>query len=101
MRFVHSAHPIGLVLGIIKPSFLNGIKILRYLNTKIAKPLKSKTRTIIMQIQQLEKIAFQLACQQAKDESEFLNDKEARAFIANLPQFLKVGDRESLYKKSP
>jgi len=53
-----------------------------------------------MQIQ-LEKIAFQLACQQAKDEGEFLNDKEARAFIDSLPQLLRVGSRESFYKKLP
>jgi len=34
----------------------------------------------------IENMAFQLACKQAKDENEFLNDKEATTFIDSLPQ---------------
>lgn len=34
----------------------------------------------------LEDLALYLACQQAKDENEFLSDEESQAFIANLPQ---------------
>lgn len=34
--------------------------------------------------QQLEDFAFHLACKQAKDENEFLNDDETQNFIQNL-----------------
>ena len=36
------------------------------------------------QSQQLEDLAFSLACKRAKDENEFLSDTEAQAFIKNL-----------------
>ncbi|MEE7625983.1 hypothetical protein V3O24_07400 [Methylobacter sp. Wu8] len=36
--------------------------------------------------QQLEDLGLYLACKQAKDENEFLNDQEAQAFIQSLPQ---------------
>lgn len=38
------------------------------------------------QQERLENLAFYLACQQAKDENEFLSDEDSQAFIANLPQ---------------
>ncbi|MGE0087773.1 MAG: hypothetical protein AB7S75_25460 [Desulfococcaceae bacterium] len=34
----------------------------------------------------LENLAFYFACQQAKDENEFLSDTECRDFIESLPQ---------------
>lgn len=34
----------------------------------------------------LDDLAFDLACQQAKEENSFLNDEESQAFIASLPQ---------------
>ncbi len=42
----------------------------------------------LMQKQQekLEEMAFYLACQQAKNENEFLSDEETQTFIASLPQ---------------
>jgi hypothetical protein len=36
--------------------------------------------------QQLEDLAFSLACKQAKDENEFLSDSEAQTFIKSLSQ---------------
>jgi hypothetical protein len=36
--------------------------------------------------QQLEDLAFSLACKQAKDENEFLTDSDAQSFIKNLLQ---------------
>lgn len=44
--------------------------------------------------QELEDLAFALACKQAKDENQFLNEQETI-------QFLRVGSRESFYKKFP
>ncbi len=38
------------------------------------------------QHQQLEEFAFYLACKQAKDENEFLSEKETQAFIQSLAQ---------------
>jgi hypothetical protein len=38
------------------------------------------------QQERLENLALYLACQQAKNENEFLSDEESRAFIAGLPQ---------------
>jgi hypothetical protein len=38
------------------------------------------------QRERLENLAFYLACQQAKDENEFLSDEDSQAFIASLPQ---------------
>jgi hypothetical protein len=36
--------------------------------------------------QELEELAFYLDCKQAKDENEFLSEKEAQAFIQSLSQ---------------
>jgi len=44
--------------------------------------------------QELEDLAFALACKQVKDENQFLNEQETI-------QFLRVGSRESFYKKFP
>ena len=38
------------------------------------------------QHQQLEDIAFHLACKQAKDENEFLSEAEVSSFIDSLSQ---------------
>lgn len=38
------------------------------------------------QQEQVDNLMFYLACQQAKDENEFLSDAQAQAFIDNLPQ---------------
>ncbi len=38
------------------------------------------------QQEKLEDLAFDLACQQAKDENSFLTEEESQAFIASLPQ---------------
>jgi len=38
------------------------------------------------QREKLDDVAFHLACQQTRDENEFLSDEEAQAFIENLPQ---------------
>ena len=35
---------------------------------------------------QLEDLAFALACKQAKEDSEFISDEEAKAFIQSLGQ---------------
>jgi len=35
---------------------------------------------------QLEDLAFALACKQAKEDSEFISDEEAKAFIQSLSQ---------------
>ncbi len=36
------------------------------------------------QQEKLEDVAFCIACQQAKDENDFLSDEESQAFIENL-----------------
>jgi hypothetical protein len=36
--------------------------------------------------QELEDLALTLACKQAKDENQFLNEQEAQAFIQSLSQ---------------
>lgn len=38
------------------------------------------------QADKLETLALYLACQEAKDENEFLTEDETNAFIDNLPQ---------------
>ncbi|MDD5578863.1 MAG: hypothetical protein PHY16_06220 [Methylobacter sp.] len=38
------------------------------------------------QADKLETLALYLACQEAKDENEFLTEDETKAFIENLPQ---------------
>ena len=38
------------------------------------------------QQERLEDLAFCLACQQAKEENDFLSDGESRAFLEKLPQ---------------
>ncbi len=38
------------------------------------------------QHERLEEVALFLACQQAKQENDFLSDEDSLAFIENLPQ---------------
>jgi len=38
------------------------------------------------QQERLEDMAFYIACQQVKDENDFLSDEESQAFIQNLPR---------------
>jgi hypothetical protein len=38
------------------------------------------------QAEQLETLAFYLACKDTKEENDFLTDSEVQAFINNLPQ---------------
>lgn len=48
------------------------------------------------QPEKLDNLALYLACKEAKEQNEFLAEDQAKAFIANLPQFSK-----RFVKKSP